>query len=266
MLFLNDLYSRSAALYYFGLVCFIISFICWVASVKTKMIVAGANAFHKPIKFAISIGIYAWTMAWYVSYLNSQTTTLLTEWTIIILLGFEIVYIAIQAMRGQRSHFNNSTPLYSFLYNIMALAATVISFLTLYIGFLFLQKDVAHLPAHYRISIFLSCIVFFIFSLEGYVMGARLSHTIGAPDFINDTKEEREHRIPFLNWSTKFGDPRIAHFVGMHALQVMPFLSFYFIKSVFGVYVLAFLYVCLASWLLAKALAGQPVIKTLTKK
>jgi hypothetical protein len=62
------------------------------------------------LKFALSTCTYAWAMAWYCAYLTDFNIKLF-NWTVILLLGFEIAYIALQAGRGQLSHYNMSTPI-----------------------------------------------------------------------------------------------------------------------------------------------------------
>jgi hypothetical protein len=175
------------------------------------------------------------------------------NWAVIILLGFEIVYIAIQASRGQLSHYNLSTPMYSALYSMMALAATVVTLYTAYIGYLFFKSDFPSLPNHYLWAIRLGILIFVIFSFEGFVMGSRLTHTIGGAD--------GGAGIPFFNWSTKFGDPRIAHFIGMHALQVLPILSFYLLKNTKITIAVSILYALLALFTLIQALQGKALFK-----
>ena len=155
-------------------------------------------------------------MAWYCYYLPNFNIQLF-NWSVIILLGFEIVYIAFQASKGQQSHYNMSTPLYATLFSLMAFAATAVTLYTAYVGILFFKNDFPELPDYYLWAIRLSIVLFVIFSFEGFAMGSRLSHSVGA---INDNSN-----LFIVGWSKTVGDLRVAHFIGMHALQVLPVVA-----------------------------------------
>lgn len=249
MYFISELKTRNEPLCWFGLLCFAASLVFIVLSFRSSLLVAGVNAWYKPLKFALSIGIYCWTMGWFVHYLPKFNASLFNL-TIILLLGFEIVYIALQAGRGQLSHFNQSTPVYVILYRLMAIAATVVTLYTAYVGIEFFRQPV-QLPAAYLNGIRAGIFIFVIFSLEGFVMGSRLSHTIGGTD--------GNHGIAFLGWSKRFGDPRVAHFIGMHALQVLPLLGWYVFRESRWVWLTAALYFLLALFTLVQALRGLPL-------
>ena len=255
--FIQNIKTRNETLFYYGLVCFLFALFFLLLTKFSTTQVYNTNAWYKPFKFAFSTFLFAWAMAWYCYYLPSFNIRLF-NWTVIILLGFEIVYIAIQASRGQLSHYNVSTPIYSVLYVMMALAATLVTLYTAYVGYLFFTGEFPQLPNYYLWSIRLGIVIFVIFSFEGFVMGSKLTHTIGG--------EDGGAGIPYLNWSTKFGDPRIAHFIGMHALQVLPLLSFYLVKNTKATVVLSILYGMLAVFTLVQALQGKALFKAKEEK
>jgi hypothetical protein len=254
MEFISTLKAKNELLFIFGLVNFIFASLFVLLSQATSIEVSGTNAWYKPLKFALSIGIFSWTIAWFMSYLPQDKSIQIMSWLIVLMLGFEILYIGIQAGRGQLSHYNLSTPIYGGLYVLMAFAATVVSFITLVLAIRFFQVPLPELPDYYIWSIRAGLILFFIFSLEGFVMGANLSHTIGA--------SSSGKVIPFLNWSREYGDPRVAHFVGMHALQVLPIASCYILKDIRLTFGLVILYTLMAVYVLIQALYGQPFLKS----
>jgi hypothetical protein len=250
--FLSELKSRNETLFYYGVVCIVLALLFFVLSKTTTTQVYGVNAWLKPFKFALSTFLFAWAMAWYCHYLVDFNQPLF-NWSVILLLGFEIVYIAIMAGNGEISHYNTSSPLHASLFSMMALAATLVTLYTAFVGIQFFTQSFPQLPSYYLWAIRLSILIFVVFSFEGFAMGSRLSHTVGA---MNDNSN-----LWILGWSKTVGDLRVSHFIGMHALQVLPVLSYHLIKNTKGTVVVALLYGVLAVFTLVQALQGKPFLR-----
>lgn len=251
--FILNLKTRNETLFYYGLICLVLSGIFIILTKYTNTQVYNVNAWYKPFKFAFSTFLFAWAMAWYCYYLPNFNIRLF-NWSVIILLGFEIVYIAFQASKGQLSHYNISTPVYAALFSMMAIAASLVTLYTAYIGLLFFTNSFPNLPNHYLWAIRFGIIIFVIFSFEGFAMGSRLSHSVGA---LNDNSNWF-----IVGWSKTVGDLRVSHFIGMHALQVLPIFSYYVLKSTKLTVALSVIYGLLALLTLIQALQGRPLIKT----
>lgn len=250
MEFINQLKSRNEALFYFGLMCLVAAIAFFILTKLTTVQVYGVNAWYKPLKFSMSTFVFAWAMAWYCYYLPNFNLQLF-NWSIILLLGFEIIYIAIMAGIGKTSHFNVGSPFYSFMFSMMALAATLVTVYTAYVGYLFFTTEFPALPKYYVWGIRLGILIFVLFAFQGFLMGSRMSHTVGLD---NDNSN-----LFILGWSKLVGDLRVAHFIGMHALQVLPILSFYVLKNNKLTILVGLLYAALAFFTLIQALNGKPL-------
>jgi hypothetical protein len=250
--FIQDLKTRNETLFYFGIVCLVLSISFLLLAKTTTTQVFGVNAWYKPFKFAFSTVLFAWAMAWYCYYLPNFNIQLF-NWSVIILLGFEIFYIAFQANKGQLSHYNVSTPIYAALYSMMALAASLVTIYTAYVGLLFFTNSFPELPNYYVWAIRLGILIFVIFSFEGFAMGSRMNHSVGA---LNDNSNWF-----IIGWSKTVGDLRVSHFIGMHALQLLPILSYYVLKNTKLTIGLSIFYGLLALITLIQALQGRPLIK-----
>ncbi len=243
---------RNSVLFWFGLVCLIGSGICLAITPITTRQVLGINAFIKPAKFLLSTVIFCWTMACFLPLLNRPRTAAVYSWMTVLVFTFELVVIIGQAARGKLSHFNIASAADGLLFALMGVAITLFTLWTGYIGLLFFTKKTTPLPPPYLWGIRLGMLLFVIFAFEGGLMASRLSHTVGAAD--------GGPGLPGTNWSTGHGDLRVAHFVGMHALQLLPLFGYFLAKRPWQVIALGTVYLALAVALLVQALAGKPLL------
>ena len=251
MYWIEELHQRNNILAWYAWICLIGAIICFTLSKTTFVNVNGINAYIKPTKFFLSSIIFCATMAWITFELKQPQTIKIYSIAIIAILSFELIVITWQAANGRLSHFNNSSKFYSLLFSLMGIAISILTIYTAYIGYLFFVSPNIQIPIGYLWGIRLGILFFVIFAFEGGIMGAKMQHTIGALD--------NNDGITFLNWSKKYGDLRIAHFVGMHALQVLPIIGFYLFKTPTGILSFSCLYFVSTMYTLINALKGLPL-------
>ncbi|MGF1637654.1 MAG: hypothetical protein ACFCUU_11325 [Cyclobacteriaceae bacterium] len=249
--FILELKLRNEILFYYGLACLAASIVFILMTQFSSVQVQQVNAWYKPFKFAFSTFTFVWAMAWYCYYLPDFNVQAF-NWTVILLLSFEIIYIAIMASQGKSSHYNVSSSFYAFMFSMMALAATLVTLYTAYVGLLFFTGEFASIPNYYLWAIRLGIVIFVIFSLEGFLMGGRMSHSVGL--------ENDNSNLFIVGWSKLTGDLRVSHFIGMHALQILPLLSFYLLKNTKLAILGGLLYGLLALFTLIQALQGKPFL------
>lgn len=248
MTLLSKIAQRNKPLTYFGLLNIIGLGVLLMVSLFDNRTLLGINIWIKPIKFCISIAIFSWTMAWFLHYLPQRKKVIIITSTIIMVLLLEQILIISQAARGENSHFNTSSVYNAVVFQIMGIAILVNTIMVIWAFFLIGK---AHgLPKGYLRGIRLGMLIFIFASFEGYLMAANMGHTVNAPD--------GQEGYFFLNWAKEYGDLRIFHFLGLHALQVVPVFAWYFAKEKTGlVNGFAILYFLLSAGTLWNALMGR---------
>jgi hypothetical protein len=185
-----------------------------VLSVLDDRVLLGAPLWLKPLKFAISLTLYAGTLAWTLGQLQERALQRVGG-IVVTAAGIEMAIIVGQAAVGHRSHYNVDTPLSAALWGTMGATIAVLWLATLAVALRFLREPGRDRAATSAVR--LGLLVTLVGLAEGFLMARAGAHTVGAPD--------GGPGLPLLGWSTVGGDLRIAHFVGMHALQGLPLLA-----------------------------------------
>jgi hypothetical protein len=196
-------------------------------------VITGAPAWLKPAKFAVSVSIYCFTFVWLLGFVENRPrlVRLITNLTVVSFV-VEMIVIIGQAARGTTSHFNLTTPLNTFLWFTMGAFIVLVWTMNLLLAILLILPRMPDRPFAWslRLGVLISsvgmAVAFFMVRptpeqatalASGY--GPRIggAHSVGVAD--------GGPGLPVVGWSTVGGDLRIAHFVGLHALQVLPFLG-----------------------------------------
>ena len=185
-----------------------------VLAVVDDRVLLGAPVWLKPLKFAISFVAYAGTLSWLLGQLRERTMRT-AGWVIVLASAVEMAIIIGQAARGVRSHFNTDTAFDAALFSVMGATIVVLWLATLAVALRFVGEPGRDRAAGTAVK--LGLVVALVGLLEGFLMVALNGHAVGVPD--------GGPGLPLVGWSTTGGDLRIAHFVGMHALQGLPLLA-----------------------------------------
>ncbi|MQA82259.1 MAG: hypothetical protein GEV10_27995 [Streptosporangiales bacterium] len=207
--------------------------VCLVGLAVDGRALVGAPIWLKPAKFAVSIAIYCFTLAWLLSLLQRRRRLGRALGSIIaITLGGELVVIVVQVVRGEMSHFNISTPLNAVLWASMGVMIATLWVANLVAGALFLTQKLGErstawaIRAGTVIALAGMAVAFFMPQETAAQDAAREAgrgsgivgaHTVGVPD--------GGPGLPITGWSTVAGDLRVPHFVGIHGLQVLILLA-----------------------------------------
>ncbi len=211
----------------------LVGVVCLGGLVFDDRVLTGAPIWMKPFKFSVSIAIYSFTIAWMLSLLRFRRLAWWFGTVITVMLGGELALIVLQVVRGTTSHFNYATSFDSTIFTTMAGMIVTLWVANLAVGvlLLFQRLEDRSLAWSLRLGTLVAlagmAVAFFmpqptpeqeaVFDSGGTsdIVGA---HSVGVPD--------GGPGLPIVGWSTVGGDLRVAHFLGIHALQAIPLLAF----------------------------------------
>jgi hypothetical protein len=250
-----------------------------VGLVVDHRVISNAPGWLKPAKFAASFAIYAATLVWLLTFITGHRRLVrLLSWISALALLVEMALIAAAAALGTTSHFNVSTPLHGALWSTMATAISLIWLAGLVVAGLLLRQKLP--DPTFAWSLRLGLLIALVGMAQAFLMtlpttaqltAAKSSgtfpvsgaHTVGIPD--------GGPGLPLLGWSTTAGDLRVGHFIGLHALQVLPLLGLALSHKesrwlstrdrIALMVIIATTYLAVVALTTWQALRGQPLLK-----
>jgi hypothetical protein len=201
--------------------------------------ITGAPAWLKLSKFAISVVIYTFTMLWFLSFVDTtkrwrKRLVNVLGWVVVTTFAAEWFAMITQVIRGTTSHFNVSSPFNAALWSLMAVAIMILFITNIVIAVLLLRQKFES-PV-FAWGLRLGLLITIVGLAEGYLMtsptaqqmaGWQNGESVTVVGAHSVGVEDGGPGLPGLNWSTVGGDLRIGHFVGMHGLQVLPFVAWF---------------------------------------
>lgn len=202
--------------------------VCIVALAVDPREILGQPAWTKPLKFSISLAVYAVTLAWMIGLATRRQRLLSVVGNVVVVgLVLEMIVIVGAVVTNTTSHFNVSTPLATAVWSVMAASIVVVWLSTIVVALVLFRAPLGDgarslaIRAGLVIGLVGMALAFLMTGptadqLNDY-QGIAGAHAVGVAD--------GGAGIPILGWSTEGGDLRIPHFVGMHALQVLPLVA-----------------------------------------
>ena len=231
----------------YGLIMLLALVFCYVWSLSDHRLIREVGVWVKPMKFMLSTALFALTTVWVLKVAHSDLDQMpVYPWIVALLVLtslFEVVYISYQASQGSASHYNVSDPFHAFMFGVMAVAAVGLTFSQAWLAWeIWNEQKGADLRVETLGVIIGLTMTFVLSTISGFMLGGN--------------QPPSGQGIPIVGWHL-YKDIRPAHFLGVHAQQLIPLWGLIAAKfmgtfSIAGLLIGAFLYVMLwgiSTWL-----------------
>lgn len=166
----------------------------------------------KSLKFMASTALFSATTAWFIGLLpetfrNSRSMKRLA-WTLVLTSSFEVGYISLQAALGQGSHHYVSDPLHAALFGLMAVAAVMLTATQVVLAWWIARHSTSRHTVLTQAVVAGLVLTFLLATVSGFLLGGQQP-----PAGVG---------LPIVGWHIGGTDARPAHFLGVHAQQLVP--------------------------------------------
>ncbi len=214
----SEVWQKERWLGWFGVWNMLFGLLCVLGMRWDQRLVLHENVWVKPSKFAFSIGIFVWTVAWLLVRLElSEREKRWVRGVVYWTMWLEIIAVSVQAGRGVRSHFNTATVWDNALFGVMGLAILLNTWVMAQMAWWASRRSNEAVDRALLWGMRWGLWIFLFGSIVGGVMSGISSHSVGVAD--------GGAGLPYLGWSVQGGDLRVGHFLGLHGLQILPLCS-----------------------------------------
>ena len=196
----------------YGALMLIALIITFIWSLNDHRLIRDVGVWVKPMKFMAATSLFALTTVWVLNVANSNLDqTGVFVWITALLIAtslFEVVYISYQASQGAASHYNVGDPFHAFMFGVMAIAAVGLTASQAWLAWeIWKEPRGAGMPVE-TLGVIIGLVLTFVLStISGFMLGGN--------------QAPAGQGLPIVGWHF-YKDIRPAHFLGVHAQQLIP--------------------------------------------
>jgi hypothetical protein len=224
----------------YGVLMLLTLLLTYAWSLTDDRLIRDVGVWVKPMKFMAATAMFALTTVWVLHVANSRVDqTAVFAWIVALLVStslFEVVYISYQASQGAASHYNVGDPFHAFMFGVMGLAAVGLTASQAWLAWEIWNEQRGEGLSLETWGVVIGLTLTFVLStISGFMLGGN--------------QPPAGQGLPVVGWHL-YKDIRPAHFLGVHAQQLIPLCGLFAVKflgsfSTSGLVILSMLYLLL---------------------